>query len=319
MACSPQHQNRLTLPIVKVRELSAREIRQALRGPGLRLATGPFRCSMRSDIAEVGPELARLYAEHELVDDNAFVDFYVSVTSSGGLRRWIRPQALFNVDEVAPFTPLPRTQAVAMLEWGLNWCVTAYCHHTLVLHAASVARAGRAMILPAPPGSGKSTLCAALVHRGWRLLSDELTLVDYDGSRLAGTTRPVNLKNESIDVIARFAPEAVLSRPMHDTSKGTVALMAPPPQSVRAAAEPVAPAWVVLPRWRAGAPARLTPLEPGAAFMQLAENAMNYHLLGALGFESLGRLIDRCEAWQFEYGDLDEAIATLDALERGTA
>ena len=304
---------------MKVRELPIREVQRALQGTGLRLVTGPFRCSMQSDVPAIGPELARLYAEHELAPDDGFVDFHVRVDSSGGLRRWIRPQALFSVDEVEPFKPLPRTQALAMLEWGMNWCVTAYCHHKLVLHAASVVRNGRAIILPAPPGSGKSTLCAALVHRGWRLLSDELTLVDYDATQLTGPTRPVNLKNRSIDVIARFAPEAVLSRRMHDTAKGTVALMAPPPQSVREAAEPAAPAWVVLPRWQAGTPARLTPLEPGAAFMQLAENAMNYHLLGALGFDALGRLVDRCQTWRFEYGDLDEAIALLDALEKGRA
>jgi predicted ATPase len=32
-----------------------------------------------------------------------------------------------------------------------------------------VERDGHALILPAMPGSGKSTLTAALVQRGWRL------------------------------------------------------------------------------------------------------------------------------------------------------
>ena len=63
------------------------------------------------------------------------------------------------------------------------------------------------MLLPAPPGAGKSTLCAGLVHRGWRLLSDELALVDMETGLVRGMARPVNLKNKSIEVIRDFAPE----------------------------------------------------------------------------------------------------------------
>lgn len=299
---------------MKVGDLSLRELRRTLAGPGLRLATGPFGCQLQSPIAAVAPELARLYAEHELLDETAFIDFYVKVAPSSGLRRWIRPKAIFSVDGVHPFTPLPADQALPMLEWGLNWCVTAYCHHLLVLHAATVARGPHALILPAPPGSGKSTLCAALVNRGWRLLSDELTLIDLRDGRVHALGRPVNLKNQSIDVVRRFAPEAFLSRPVHDTTKGTVALMAPSPQSVAASREPAWPRWVALPRWRAGAPTRLEALPPGEAFLHLADNAMNYHILAEQGFEALGRLIDGAEAFHFSYSDLDEAIATFDHL-----
>ena len=66
-----------------------------------------------------------------------------------------------------------------MLEWGLNWCITAYSQHILVIHAACVARGPRRH----PTGrryQGKSTLCAALANRGWRLLSDKLTLIRLD-------------------------------------------------------------------------------------------------------------------------------------------
>ena len=155
---------------MKLGDLSLREVQRLLAGPGLRLATGPFGCRLQSPIAAVAPELARLYTHHELLPDSAFIDFHVKVAPPGGvkgsLRRWFRPQALFSVDEVHPFTPLPQNQALPMLEWGLNWCVTAYSHHLLVLHAATVARGDKAVILPAQPGSGKSTLCAALVNRG---------------------------------------------------------------------------------------------------------------------------------------------------------
>lgn len=298
---------------MQLKELAPGDARRALRA-GVRLATGPFNCVLKSDIPGIADELLALYAEHPVVPAEEMIDFYVEVASGRGLRRWLRPQVSFLADGVAPFTPLPRAQALPMLEWGLNWCVTAYSHHLLVLHAACVARNGRAVILPAPPGSGKSTLCAALVNRGWRLLSDELTLVDLDAGKVWGLARPVNLKNASIDVIRRFAPQALLTRSVHDTTKGTVALMGPPRDSVAAAAQPARPCWMILPRYEAGAPATLTPIPQGQAFLQLADNAMNYHMLGQQGFETVGELTARCQHFNFSYGDLEEAMRVFDEL-----
>ena len=299
---------------MKIRDLPLAEFRSRLCGNGIQLATGPFHCRLQSGIPELAAELARLYAHHPLIDEDAFIDFHVGVQPGHGLRRWIAPQARFVVDAVEPFTPLPRSQALPMLEWGLNWCVTAYCHHILVIHAASVARGNRAAILPAPPGSGKSTLCAALVNRGWRLLSDELTLIRLDTGQIMGLARPVNLKNASIDIIRAYAPDAFLSRPVLDTTKGTVALMAPTQASVEAVGEWADPTWLVLPRYRAGADATLTPMGSGTAFMQLADNAMNYHVLGARGFKAVGDITGRTHNYSFEYSRLDDAIAVFDRL-----
>lgn len=39
-------------------------------------------------------------------------------------------------------------------------------------------------------GAGKSTLCAALCADGWRLLSDEMALIEPDTGRLRGMGRP---------------------------------------------------------------------------------------------------------------------------------
>lgn len=301
-------------PALRVRDLSPAEFRQRLTGDGIRLAAGPFQCRLQSGIADIADELARLYAHHPLVDRQAFTDFHVSVQPGRGLRRWLAPQARFVVDAVEPFTPLPRNQALPMLEWGLNWCITAYSHHILVIHAASVARGGRAAILPAPPGSGKSTLCAALVNRGWRLLSDELTLIRLDTGQIMGLARPVNLKNASIDIIRAYAPDAFLTRPVLDTTKGTVALMAPNQASVEAVDEWADPAWMILPRYRAGAEAALSPMGSGTAFLQLADNAMNYHVMGSRGFDAVSRLVDRCSNYRFEYSRLDDAIAIFERL-----
>jgi HprK-related kinase A len=269
---------------------------------------------LQSSVADIAPEIARLYANHPLLAADEFIDFHVAIEPGRGLRRWLRPQARFVVDGIEPFTPLPCAQALPMIEWGLNWCITAYSQHVLILHAAAVAHNNRAVIMPAPPGSGKSTLCAALVNRGWRLLSDELTIIHLDTGEISGLARPVNLKNKSIDVIRNFAPETFLTEPVHDTTKGTVALMAPSAESVRDVGQPAKPCWMILPRYKAGATTSLVPMQTGAAFLQIADNAMNYHVLGIKGFEAVGRLIDSCQHFSFEYSQLDEAIAQFDLL-----
>jgi len=297
-----------------VSELTLSEFRNRLRGEGLRIASGPFNCRLQSCVTDIAPELAQLYAHHPLLSDDAFIDFHVAIESGRGLRRWLRPQARFVVDGIEPFTPLARAQALPMIEWGLNWCITAYSQHVLILHAAAVARGNRAVIMPAPPGSGKSTLCAALVNRGWRLLSDELTIIRLDTGDISGLARPVNLKNESIDVIRNFAPEAFLTKPVHDTTKGTVALMAPSALSVRDVGQAANPCWMILPRYEAGAATSLVPMQTGAAFLQIADNAMNYHVLGNKGFEAVGQLVDHCRHFSFVYSELDEAVAQFDRL-----
>ena len=65
---------------------------------------------------------------------------------------------------------------------------------------------------------------------------------------------------------------------------------------------------------RAGADATLTPMGSGNAFLQIADNAMNYHILGERGFEAVGRMVDNCQSFGFEYSRLDDAIAVFDRL-----
>ena len=52
------------------------------------------------------------------------------------------------------------------------------------LHATSVARNGRAVLLLGPSGSGKSDLALRLLDHGFALVSDDRTLVRREGERL---------------------------------------------------------------------------------------------------------------------------------------
>jgi HprK-related kinase A len=294
--------------------LAPHELRTRLRSTGLRVGLGPIAVAIRSPFRNVMQSIAMHYAAHPVVDDDDFVDFHVTVDSAG-VRRFVKPQAVFRVETHQPFKPLGADQAFPLLEWGLNWCVSAFCHQFVIVHAAVVERDGLAVILPAPPGAGKSTLCAALVARGFRLLSDEVALIDVDTGRVVPIPRPISLKNAAIATIAGFWPEAKIGPAVANTLKGTVAHVTAPRDSVLAATQDAAPGLVVVPRFRAGEAMTLESLPKAAAFMQLVDNGFNYSIHGRAGFEALASLIDASRCFRFTYGgNLDEATAAIASL-----
>ncbi|WP_332876021.1 HprK-related kinase A [Massilia sp. S19_KUP03_FR1] len=299
--------------MLTVADLSHRDLVARLAGNGLFLRTGPFTSCIRSNISYLIDGVAQMYGAYP-VDDSGFADFHLQLRRPGGLRRWFHPQVRFDHDGLSPFEPLPVNHAFPMLEWMLNYCVSSQAHGYLIIHAAVVEKNGHAVILPAPPGSGKSTLCAALVSRGWRLLSDELTLIGLDDQQLTPLPRPVSLKNASIPIMKAYAPAAAFTRSAMDTAKGTVAHLKAPDASVARAAETARAAWVVFPKYQADADVTVSPIAPARAFMRVAENAFNYSLTGERGFHALGKVIETCTSFDFTYSKLDEAIAFFDAL-----
>lgn len=305
--------------MLTVGALSRAELDDRLQGDGLVLRTGPFANRIRSDIHYVRDGIALMYADYPVEPAGGFVDFYMDLYRPRGLRRWVRPLVTVNQDGLTPFLPLPLDQAYPMLEWVMNWAVSHRAHSYVMIHAAVLEKHGRGVILPAPSGSGKSTLCAALLGHGWRLLSDELMLLRPEDGMLVPVPRPVSLKNASIGVIRAFRSDAVLSRLVDDTLKGTIAHVRAPRASVERAAEPARPGAIVFPRYQAGAATALTPMPRARAFMQLADNSFNYHVLGVRSFDAVAALIETAPAYTFEYSSLPDAMALFERLALGSA
>lgn len=297
----------------RLNQLDPTLVRRRLASDGLLIRTGPFVYRLRSRLPQVAEGLLAMYP---LADspEQGLADFHLRIDSVTGLRRWWRPQVNAWLDGYTPFLPLPADQAYALLEWAMNFCVAGHAHHYLMLHAACLERQGRCVILPGHPGAGKSTLTAALMLSGWRLLSDEITLVDRDTGALHALARPVSLKNASIDVIRGFAPQACLGPLARDTHKGSVAHLQPSALSVDGMHLTGRPAFVVFPRWRKDAETSWTPKGQAEAFELLARNGFNYSMLGRLGFELVGGLIDSSRCWSFEYSRLEEAIPAFERL-----
>ncbi|BDT68363.1 hypothetical protein os1_25450 [Comamonadaceae bacterium OS-1] len=299
---------------MKLEKLSASAVQNKLKSNGLILKIGPFSFRIISPIASIADGVIALYANHVVLDDSHFVDYTVTIASAPGWRRWARRQAIFQFDGMEPFIPLPEDHAFPLLEWSMNWCIAMHAHHYLLLHSAVIEKEGCAVVMPAPPGSGKSTLCAGLVHRGWRLLSDELALISLTGTAITPLGRPISLKNQSIEVMRNFVPGAVFSKEVHDTSKGRVSLMKVPTAHTERIQETAQPRWVVFPKYVAGSSPQMVPRSKANSMLELGRNSFNYMVLGLKGFEVLSKVIDASDCYDFQYSQLDDAVAAFDGL-----
>lgn len=299
---------------MKLATLSKKAVVRLLKQGELRFKVGTFNVNLSSSIPAVAEHLMCLYGSFDVIHDNDFIDFYTSLMTPSVLRRYFRPQVNFSFDGHFPFRPLPYQQASAMFEWGLNWCIANHSNQYLVIHAAVVERNGQAFIFPGTPGSGKSTLCAALVCSGWRLLSDEMTLLSVTDGLVYPVTRPISLKNRSIEVIRNFSPNIVIGQVVNDTAKGTVGHMRPPDQSVDLSEIPAKPAKLIFPKYEENSKTDLTSLSKSRALLKVAENCFNYNILGVQGFNTLGDLIDASDCYDFKYSCLDEAVTLFAEL-----
>ena len=288
---------------------------QKLRREGVHLNTGAFTTQLQIELPNLVSEFAEMYAQYPVEDPPGIDDARLRIGPPSLLHRYTKARAAAWMNGERVFDSVPATRAYTLLESALNWVIASSDVAPLVVHAGVVERQGRALIMPAATGSGKSTLCAALIWRGWRLLSDEMAAFRLEDGGLLPNPRPVSLKNKAIEVIAAFEQRARLSRTYSGTPKGNIAYMQPPPDSVSGAHASVIPALVVTPSYRVGATATLKAMDKVEGFRLLVDNAVNYSSMLRTGFEVLTGIVERCRFYALIYSDLGAAVDLINRLE----
>ena len=274
------------------------------------LSVGPL--SFRVGSAWPGPvaALRHLYAGYP---DTEVADFTVRLEPVTPWRRWVRPSVAIEGDYMLPdAAPLPLAHGLVAAEMGMNLQMALGERGYLLLHAASVEKDGRALILTGESGAGKSTLAAWLGEHGWRFMGDEFALLEPETGLLFPFPRAVSLKNESIDAMRAFVPEERFGPRLEGTPKGTIRHVRPNDGAVARMTEPARPALILFPRF--GHTAEIRPVGPAEAFMRLTQASTNYVAMGERGFDALTTLVQNCRGLALDYPDGEKAAELIELI-----
>jgi hypothetical protein len=139
-----------------------------------------------------------------------------------------------------------------------------------MLHAGAVAKGSRCVLLPATTGAGKSTLVAALVHRNFELLTEDLALITNRDLNVAILPHAIKVREGSWGTLHSLCPD-LDSLPTYVENGQNCRFMS----SGRVSALTQMPArCLVFPRFVPGAPTEVNDLSTFDALARLADSGL---------------------------------------------
>ena len=199
------------------------------------------------------------------------------------------------------------------------WQAAVNAHDFLFyIHAGVVGTSESCVLLPAAPGSGKSSLTAALVHKGLRYFSDEVALIERDTFLVPATPLALCVKSTGWGVIAPYYPE-IRTLDSHERMDGKVVrYVAPPASAMQQASAPVS--HLIFPRYDENAPTELKPIAHADALRRLMEECLA--LRQRFNHDNIGELvrwIAGIDCYALTFSSLDEASALVVQIATGSA
>lgn len=248
--------------------------------------------------------------------------FRVPAVSDGAIRIDVKPRRILPrerrrfeifVNGRPRFAPYTHAEVLPYVEWSVNWEVPKVYPEYLQLHAASLERNGRGIILAGDSGHGKSTLATALVTRGWGYLCDEFALVRASNLTLTPYPRAICLKKPSYPIIEGlgWAPQAP---PLFlKGAKGHVGFVNPLEHDPRSLGRACPPRYVLFPKYVPGAAPSLAAMSRAEAALELHRVCFNLFACDRVGTDILAELVRGTECFRLTSGEIQ---ATCDLLER---
>lgn len=205
------------------------------------------------------------------------------------------------------------TEALAPVVKSLVWMTALRDQrYFLNVHAGVVSDGASCILLPAAPGSGKSTLTAALIHTGYEYFSDEVALLEDVTLNVFPVPLAICVKESGIDALADRFPQ-LRSIAIHDRADGKrVAYVPPPADRLPAMGDARPVTGLIFPRFTQAEKPAFVPLPRAEALQRLLGECLGVsEALDMYRVDALVQWISRISCHALTYGCTDEAVAEV--------
>jgi hypothetical protein len=190
---------------------------------------------------------------------------------------------------------------------GAFWSAAINAHNFLFyIHAGTVGTDEASVLLPAAPGSGKSSLTAVLTHNGLRYFSDEVALIEPDTFMVRPMPLAFCAKSTGWDLLARYYPE-ILTVPTHLRGDGKIVRYVPPPAD-RVPKGPASISHIVFPHYDRESKTELQPIARSEAVGRLMTECLGKkHQLNRNNVDQFIRWISGIQCYALPFSSLEDA------------
>jgi hypothetical protein len=209
-----------------------------------------------------------------------------------------------------------RTRDAGQLIGAVNQTILERIHPGIewlaIVHGAAVARDGDGWAIPAACGSGKTTLTAYLLARGYDYLADDHVALSAPEGRIVPWPLPMSIKEGSRDVLSQYY-QKLPHFPQYRTKRGEARQLVPSAEVWDT--NPVPLKGFIFPRYVSGAKATLTRLAPFDALQRLLGDQIwlgypiTEHRVG-----DFIRWIEDKPAYILEHGNLADAALCIEGI-----
>lgn len=185
----------------------------------------------------------------------------------------------------------------------------------ILLHAASVTKNGRAILLPGKADSGKTTLTIGLMNHGYKYLTDEISAIHHETIEIAPFQRPIYASGWTRPLRQWVSKDFKVYhyREKDDTIQRWQCLV-PQGEAVMPKGARWKIDWIIFPRYTPKGKVILKPLDPAKAVMALMQRGWNQRLFPDRGLKIYTGLVRRAQCYTLEMGDLEEACKLIEGL-----